>query len=89
MSKNIYAEYAFICTNIAWDTDGEDIKLPTEMSVCLNLTRDEIGDSEEVIAELLFDYLIDTIGFCHYGFDWETVDFNDAVQVARYNALKR
>ncbi len=85
MSKNIYAGHAFICTDIAWDTDGEDINLPTEMSVFLG---DEINDSE-IIEELLRDYLSDTMGFCHYGFDWETVDFNDAVQVARYNALKR
>lgn len=87
MSKNVATEYAFICCNITWDTDEEDIGLPREMAVSLNLTRDEVNDPETV-EELLSDFLSDSTGWCHCGFRWEAVDFWDEAQVERYNSLK-
>lgn len=50
--------------NIQWDTDGDfEIlnNLPTEMEIPEGMT-----DEEEIS-----DYLSDTIGFCHYGFELE------------------
>jgi hypothetical protein len=45
--------------NIEWDTDGEDIDLPTEIEIPEGMTdEDEISD-----------YLSDETGFCHYGFE--------------------
>lgn len=50
-------------TNIRWDTDGEDIALPTEIKIPDNMTDvDEISD-----------YISDQIGFCHMGFCLERI----------------
>lgn len=47
--------------NILWDTDGEDIDLPTEIEI-----PDDIDlDDEDAIS----DYISDLTGFCHNGFD--------------------
>lgn len=44
--------------NIEWDTDGEDITLPTEIEIPMGMIdEDEISD-----------YLSDTTGYCHFGF---------------------
>ena len=64
----------FIVTNIQWDTDGDEkiLKdLPTELSIdadTLNISNE--NDSEKV-EETISDYLSDSYGFCHYGFNIE------------------
>lgn len=64
----------FIVTNIQWDTDGDEkiLKdLPTELSIdadTLNISNE--NDSEKV-EETISDYLSDSYGFCHYGFNFE------------------
>lgn len=45
--------------NIIWDTDGENITLPTEIDI-----PNEMTDEEEIS-----DYITDETGFCHYGFE--------------------
>ncbi|MBO5435146.1 hypothetical protein J6A31_04920 [bacterium] len=51
-------------TNIIWDTDGENINLPTEIDI-----PDGMTDEDEIS-----DFLSDTTGFCHEGF---TLEFDD------------
>lgn len=44
--------------DIKWDTDGDNIDLPTEMEIPEGMIEeDEISD-----------WLSDQTGFCHYGF---------------------
>ncbi len=45
-------------TNIKWDTDGENVTLPTEIEI-----PDGMTDEDEIS-----DYLSDQTGFCHMGF---------------------
>lgn len=45
--------------NIIWDTDEENITLPTEIDIPNGMT-----DEEEIS-----DYITDETGFCHYGFE--------------------
>lgn len=45
--------------NIEWDTDGEEVSLPTEIEIPEDMT-----DEEEIS-----DYLSDVTGFCHFGFE--------------------
>lgn len=49
--------------NIKYDTDGEDIDLPTELEI-------EIPDyiEEDDIDGYLSDEISNITGFCHYGF---------------------
>lgn len=55
-----------IITNISWDIDGEDIELPTELYLNFSdMSKEDIDD------DFLSDYLSDTYGWCHNGFDWE------------------
>ena len=53
-----------IATNIQWDTDGEELSLPTNvvMLVDKDLNNDELLD-------VVSDKLSDEVGFCHFGFD--------------------
>ena len=44
--------------NILWDTDGENISLPTEIDIPEGMT-----DDDEIS-----DYISNVTGFCHYGF---------------------
>lgn len=56
-------------TNIIWDTDGEDISLPSEIEIPEGMTdEDEISD-----------FLSDTTGFCHEGFVLEFDDPRDII----------
>lgn len=56
-------EAHYRATNIQWDTDGEDIDLPTEMDIPA-----DIEDEDEIS-----DYISDETGFCHFGFVLEIV----------------
>lgn len=49
-------------TNIEWDTDGAtDVSLPSEIEI-----PDGMTDLDEIA-----DYLSDTTGYCHFGFDMD------------------
>ena len=52
--------------NIIWDTDGENVVLPTEIDIPNGM------DNEDEIS----DYISDVTGFCHYGFE---LDYNGMV----------
>lgn len=53
--------------DIDWDTDGEDIpELPKEIT--LQLPEDKVDEDE------ISDYLSDTYGFCHNGFEFEVLN---------------
>ena len=48
--------------NIVWDTDGENIVLPTEIEIPEDIVNAEYEDE-------ISDYITDQTGFCHYVFD--------------------
>lgn len=50
--------------DIQWDTDGEEVYLPTEMEI-----PDEVAKEGE---DAISDYLSDQTGFCHTGFMLDT-----------------
>ena len=47
--------------NILWDTDGEEVNLPNEIEIPDWVDKE---DDDEIS-----DYLSDTAGFCHFGFE--------------------
>ena len=47
--------------NILWDTDGEEVNLPDEIEIPDWVDKE---DDDEIS-----DYLSDTTGFCHLGFE--------------------
>ena len=58
-----------IVKNIKWDTDGETVDgLPD------NVVIDELTPNMAEVEDEISDYLSDTYGFCHYGFDYEIVN---------------
>lgn len=57
--------------NIEWDTDYEDVDLPTE--VIIDNPTEEMCEAVGGFDDVLADYLSDEYGFCVYGFD---ADFN-------------
>ena len=52
--------------NIKYDTDGQEIDLPTE----LFLTTEDRDEPEDELADLISD----STGFCHKGFEYEKTD---------------
>ncbi|MDD6104176.1 MAG: hypothetical protein PUB73_06170 [Bacteroidales bacterium] len=60
--------------NIDWDTDNEVIpELPTEINVELSEPLGFSIKDEEELANFLSDYISDTYGFCHFGFDYKII----------------
>ena len=60
----------FTVSNIDWDTDGEDVDLPNEMTV--NVEEDEQLEESE-IEQYISDKITDETGFCHFGFNFKEV----------------
>ncbi len=60
----------FLVTDIHWDTDGEEVDLPEEMTV--NVSEDEELEEDE-IEEYISDKISDETGFCHFGFNYKEV----------------
>ena len=57
-------------TNIKWDTDGETIpELPIEIEQEFSFQN----YNEEELSDYLCNWLSDTFGFCHFGFDFEII----------------
>lgn len=54
-------------TNIKWETDGENVELPS--SLIVNVYPDDEEDTEE-IEELISNAISDATGFLHNGFEW-------------------
>lgn len=51
--------------DIKYDTDGENIDLPRELTV--ELPDDVITDDD--ISEYVSDYISNHTGYCHFGFN--------------------
>jgi hypothetical protein len=54
----------YIANNIQWDTEGEQVDLPTELTVEV---PDNITKSIDV-SEYISDEITNMTGFCHFGF---------------------
>lgn len=55
-----YVTYTYIVYDIDWDTDGEDVELPTETTIDVPLLPDE---DEEDASNLITEYLSAEYGF--------------------------
>ncbi len=58
--KEKYINMQTYATNIQWDTDGEEIDLPNEVF---------LNDYEPEDEDEISNYLSDTYGYLHNGFD--------------------
>lgn len=59
--------------NIKWDIDYDDNGiLPTEVEIpedIVEKAKDDNGQiAEDILVELVAEYLSDTVGYCHDGF---------------------
>ena len=61
-------------TNIKWDTDG-DMKilksLPKEIDITEEFDVNDYEDDEDKLLDDISDWLSDTYGYCHFGFEIE------------------
>ena len=59
-------------TNIKWDTDG-DMKilksLPKEIDITDEFDVNDYEDDEDQLLDDISDWLSDTYGYCHFGFE--------------------
>lgn len=55
-----HVTYTYIVYDIDWDTDGEDVELPTETTIDVPLLPDE---DEEDASNLITEYLSAEYGF--------------------------
>ena len=65
----------YTITDIKWDTDGDEEILAT-LPKSVELKGDEFPkeayEDEESLSEFVSDWLSDTFGFCHFGFNIES-----------------
>jgi hypothetical protein len=63
------------CFDIEWDTDGEEVELPSEVFVDIDIdTEDEDESLETLVNEQGADALSDLHGWCVFGYSWEIVE---------------
>lgn len=63
----------FLITNIDWETDDEEIDLPTEVTVSQeDASIEDINDMNE-IEERLNNYLSNTYGYLVNGYSYEII----------------
>ena len=55
----------YVSTNIQWITDGYDVDLPTKMDI----PSKYIDENDKIDYEGIEDYLSDTTGWLHNGFE--------------------
>ena len=55
-----YVTYTYVVYDIDWETDGEDVELPTETTIDVPLLPDE---DEEDASNLITEYLSEEYGF--------------------------
>ncbi len=70
-----------LVSNIEWDTDGEDIDLPSEVLIT-NPNKEMVQSVEDNdYADEIGDFLSDEYGFCLYGFTADLVvgEVGDAI----------
>ena len=58
-----------IVSNIKWDTDGEDVDLPKKVVIKVTIDNADLLEDINGCADNLSDYLSDTYGYCHEGFN--------------------
>ena len=58
-----------IVSNIKWDTDGEDVDLPKKVVIKVTIDNADLLEDIDGYADNLSDYLSDTYGYCHEGFN--------------------
>ena len=54
-----------IVTEIQYDTDGENVDLPTKLNIEIPNDLTEIDDIDDFIS----DEISNITGFCHFGFE--------------------
>jgi hypothetical protein len=57
-----------LVTNIHWDTDGEEVDLPQEITMAVPKEWSDIPE------EWLSDEITNFTGFCHFGFEFEEIE---------------
>jgi len=55
----------FVVSEITWDTDGEQVDLPTSFEIEVDLSENQ---NYEDIEQFISDELSNQTGFCHLGF---------------------
>ncbi len=60
-------EKKYLVTDIEWDTDGEEVDLPEELTI--TIPEDEELEEDEVEG-YISDKISDETGFCHFGFNF-------------------
>ena len=58
--------------NIKWDTDGDKEllkSLPKEIDITDEFDVNDYEDDEDQLLDDISDWLSDTYGYCHFGFE--------------------
>ena len=61
-------------SSIDWDTDGEDVELPSEMTLDVEFGENPQNMDVEAIIDCVADALSDATGWCVKYFEWEDMD---------------
>ena len=74
-NKKLNEDWVIKVTDIDWDTDGEDVDLPTEVDIpYYDLDLDGTEEDDYIIEDEISEYLSDVYGWLHNGFDYEVIN---------------
>lgn len=62
----------YLCYNIRWETDGHEVDLPKRVIADIS-DKDVCHTDPQEVADVLSDYLSDTFGWLHNGFEYEPI----------------
>lgn len=60
-----------IATDIEYDTDGEEVDLPDQLTMIIHPSNPK---DEDEIMDMISDMISDYTGYCHNGFCWEILE---------------
>jgi hypothetical protein len=62
-------------TNIDWDTDGEQLDLPSECLINIEVSSDI---TEKEVEESISNAITDMSNFCHNGFNYTEIQYQES-----------
>ena len=69
----VYSGKTYLAFNIKWDTDDDDVELPTTLNVHV---PDYVDDDYESVLEYISDDITNQTDFCHISFETDLVVSN-------------
>jgi hypothetical protein len=73
--RNKTSRKTYKVINIDWDTDGEELNLPVECLINIEVSSDM---TEKEVEENISNAITNMSNFCHNGFDYTEIQYQES-----------